>query len=282
MRTLIIGGNSSLGAALKPALAEYGDVRTAGREGCDIHLDLRDPLETMSLPENIDAVIHTAAHFGGNTPEDFLEAFQVNVLGTIKVCLAAARAKSRQFVFISSMSATLHETTPYYGAYALSKKQGEEAARLVGVTEKLPMTILRPSQIYGTKDSFRLHQPLIYNIIDKAERNDDITLYGSHDALRNYLHVDDLITIIERVITKKVEGTYACLNPVNLSFSHIAQAAQAAFRSTAQIRFLKEKADIPDNVFDGDDRLYKQIDYVPTTTIEEGMKKIAALRKSPA
>ena len=40
MKTLIIGGTSSLGCALKPVFSKFGEVITAGRKNCDITMDL--------------------------------------------------------------------------------------------------------------------------------------------------------------------------------------------------------------------------------------------------
>ncbi len=279
MKTAIVGGTSSLGRALKPVLSKFSEVITLGRKNCDILLDLTDPVEKIKLPQGLDVIIHTAAHYGGQTPEDILDAFNVNVLGTIKLCHAAAQANAKHLIFISSLSACLDETSTYYNAYAISKKHAEEAARYYCSLHDIPLTILRPSQVYGDTDSFKLHQPLIYLIIDQAERGEEITLYGSNDALRNYIHVDDLTEIIGKVVKGKILGTYSCLNPADVRYSQIAQAAIAAFRSQSHVRFLKDRPDIPDNIFKPDDSLLKKIGFYPRITIEEGMRKIAEYRK---
>ena len=113
MKILIVGGTSSLGCALKPVLSEIGEVITAGRKECDIRLDLNDPIEKITLPNNIDAVIHTAAHFGGKTVEEILEAENVNVLGTLKLCQAAVQAKAKHFILISSMFSCLNKNSAF-------------------------------------------------------------------------------------------------------------------------------------------------------------------------
>src|SRR4030095_15097078 len=65
VKVVIVGGNSSVGLALKAVLSDSCDVITAGRKNCDIALDLAWPLARFLLPEDVDAVVHTAAHFGG-------------------------------------------------------------------------------------------------------------------------------------------------------------------------------------------------------------------------
>jgi UDP-glucose 4-epimerase len=53
MRILIVGGTSSLAQALDQTLSKFAEVITAGREGCDAHLDLSDPAETIALPKTL-------------------------------------------------------------------------------------------------------------------------------------------------------------------------------------------------------------------------------------
>jgi len=280
MRILIVGGTSSLAHALRPVLSEFAEVITAGRAGCDVHLDLSDPVEKMALPKNIDVVINTAANFGGKDFEQMFLAESINVLGALKLCQACYKVKVRHLVNISSTSAYLGTTSDYYGIYALSKKQSDEVVTLFCSSFNLPCTILRPSQIYGNEDTFRKHQPFLYTAIDKAERSEDITIYGANDALRNYIHINDFTKIISTVITEHVEGLYACTNAIDVSFSQIANAAIDAFCSTGRVVFLKDMGNIQDNVFPYDDSLYGKINYFPQISLEEGVKRIAAYRLS--
>jgi len=279
MKTLIIGGTSLLGMALKPVLSGFSEVITAGRKNCDIYIDLNDPIGKITVPANTDTVIHTAAHFGGRSAQEIVEAETVNVLGTLKLCQAAVQAKSKHFIFISSIYASLNENAAQYSIYALSKKHAEEIAKFYCSAHDLPLTILRPSQVYGSQDSFRRHQPFFYTMIDTAAKGDDINLYGSNDPLRNYIHIEDLINIIAKVVQNKIEGVYSCTQMTDVTYSQIAKAAFAAFNSKGSVHFLKDKPNIPDNIFDKDDELYKKINFFPTISIEEGVKKIAENKK---
>jgi nucleoside-diphosphate-sugar epimerase len=280
MRILIVGGASSLGCALKPVLSAFAEVITAGKSGCDIKLDLRDPPGKMALPDGVDVVINTAAKFGGKTPQEILETADVNVLGVLRLCIAAVQAGVKHFVHLSSIYASLEKGAPNFGIYSMTKRHSEEIVEFFCSSHSLPLTILRPSPIYGDSGSFRKHQPFLYAMIDKAERGEPITIYGSNDARRNYIHVDDLAKIIARVVQLRVEGTYSCAHTRDVTFSQIARAAFSAFGHPAQTEFLKGKPDVPDNVFGLDDSLYKMIDYHPQMTIEEGMRRVAIYRKA--
>jgi len=182
-------------------------------------------------------------------------------------------------VLVSSVFAGLAEDSPFYGIYALSKRHAEEIARLYSSDFKLPLTVLRPVQIYGAGESSRKHQPFLYGIIDKAENNEEIVFYGKNDAQRNLIHVEDVAEIIVRVVRQRVEGLYTCPNLTNVRYSEIAQAAINAFGSSSTIRFAQDKPDIPDNACELDDRLYHRIKFFPRVPLALGMAKEAARRK---
>jgi len=277
MKVVIIGGTSSLGSALKAALSTSCEVITAGRTNCDLTLDLTWPLERMVLPDDVDVFVHTAAHFGGKTAAEIVEAEHVNVLGTLKLCQAAANAKARHFVLISSIFASLHEDSERCSIYALSKRHAEDVARFVCAIHSLPLAVLRPSQIYGAGPRFRVHQPFLHAMLDKAKKGEDILLYGTRDPRRNFIYIDDLTAVISKVIDARIAGTYSCQHPSNVTYSQIAKAAFKAFDTRGSVRFLRDKPDIPDNVFAADDALYEAIQFRPSTTIEDGLRRIAAL-----
>ncbi len=276
MKVLIVGGSSSVGKAVKPVLSEFSDVITAGRTNCDLVLDLNHQIDDLVLPDKIDTVIHAAAHFGGKTNKEMVDAEEVNALGTLKLCQAAVKAKAKHFILISSIFSSTENRQP--SIYSLSKRHAEELAEFYCSSNLLPLTIIRPSQLYGDEDSFRRHQPFFYSIVDKAENGEDVVFYGSNDAKRNFLHIDDLTQVMRRVVKNVTEGIYACTNISDITYSQIAEAAFSAFNRKGNIEFLKNKDDIPDNVFVKDSLLFEKIGYYPQITIEEGMKRLAKKR----
>jgi nucleoside-diphosphate-sugar epimerase len=202
----------------------------------------------------------------------------VNVLGLMKLCHASAKANTKHFVHISSIFADLPSGSPFFGAYALSKKHSEHVAQFCGRELRLPIAVVKPSQIYGVGERFRKHQPFLYTIMDKAQRNEDIDIFGSNDPLRNFIHAEDVAEIVSAVITMKLEGVYHCVNPDNVTYSQIAAAAISAFESKSKLRFLRDRPDIPSNGFACDETLFRLVDYFPRISMAEGMRMEAAHR----
>lgn len=273
MKILLVGANSALARVAKPLLAQEHEVVTAGRHGCDMVCDLT---KAIDITNGFDVVINFAAAFSGNSDQEIQAAEQTNALGALRLCIAAARGKVKHIIMISSMSAVHERDSPYYSIYAITKRQGDELADFYCGENKIPLTILRPTQIYGDDRSFSIHQPFFWYVVDQASKGEQIHIYGKHDALRNYIHALDLAEIISQVITTRTTGTFGCMYPDDISFSEIAHTAQRVFQKGGEIVFLSDKPDVPDNIFKKDTSIYNKINYRPQISMEEGLKRIKA------
>ena len=278
MNFVITGGKSSIARSLLPKLKAYGEVLTAGRNDCDLLLDLKNNSSPLTLPNNVDCIIHTAAAFGGKSVEDIIETESVNVLGTLAVCAASKKANAKHFIYISSIFALIPATSPFYSAYSLSKRHSEELLELYCNLNNIALTIIRPSQLFGDTDDFRKHQPFIYSIADKAQANAEILINGTNDPKRNFLHIEDLAEVLTRVAVRKIIGKFSCMYPEDYTFTRIAQAAINAFESLSTIQFRHDQPDIPDNIFALETLIYEITGFTPSISIEEGMKRIAKFR----
>lgn len=277
-KIVIIGGTSALASYLIPSLSKNYELITMGRKNCDIFCDLNNNTNSIDFPDNTDVVIHCAAGFGTNTDEEILSTEEVNAVGTLKVSISAYKARVKHLIIISSIYSILNENSLYYSLYSISKKHAEDLAIYYCKNKNIPLTVLRPSQIYDKKGCFRKHQQLLYLMADNAQLGKDINIFGSNDALRNYIHVEDLVEIIIRTVKTETTGLYSCINPKDVKLSDIAESAFLAFNNGGSILFLEDKENIPDNVFPCDTTLYNKIDFYPEIDIIKGMKKLYQYR----
>lgn len=264
-------------------MSTFAEVITAGRAGCDVHLDLRDPIGQMALPAGIDVLINTAAAFTGDTFEEMLQTESLNVLGTLKLCQLCAQTEVGHMILTSSIFATLPSDSPFYSTYALSKRHADEIAQHHHSRYAPPqsmLTILRPTRFYGVGAAYRKNQPFLFRMMDDAEQGRDILIHGSNDALRNFIHVEDLARIIARVIQRKLTGTYVCMATHSTKLSEIAAAAIEAFESTSKVGFISAQADIADDILEENIALYQLIDYFPQISLLQGMEMEALNRRN--
>jgi len=277
MKILLIGSNAALSESLIPILSDKYDVVKSARRNADFCIDLE---KDVNIPEGIDVIVNVAAYFDTDTI-NVIKSYEINTIGVLKLCLEAKKKKIKHFIQVSSASAYVSSGSPYYTQYAITKRHTDEILKYFCDTNKIPLAIIRPSQIYGDSDSFRKNQPFFYTIIDKAERGDDITIYGSHNPLRNYIHADDVSYSIYEIIKQNTEGVFSCMYPQDTSFVEIAQTAINICHSReicSRIVFLKEQKNIPDNIFEKDSHLYETINRFPQIDLITGIERIKKFR----
>lgn len=283
MKVLIIGSTSVIGKALGRHLSEQGiEVKFAGRKQADIAFDLTAWQEKATTSQVFDVVVHVAADFGGYTARDFIRAELVNGVGTLAACALAYEVRAAHFIFLSSISASYQAGDPYYGIYALTKRHGEEVAHYFCSERDIALTILRPSQVYDDVGRCRRHQEFFYLVADQAQAGQDIQLFGSYDASRNYLHLSDLLETITRVVRGRHEGAFTCAHPTDVSISELANTALKVFSAGGKVKFVANKPDMEDLPQKGDAALYELIDYWPSVDIEQGYQRIKRYREANA
>lgn len=186
MRVFLTGGTGLLGSHLAEELLRHGHevvalVRptssTAFLESLGCALvpgDVTDTPERLAeAMAGCTHVVHGAAlvYAGG----DWEAIRAVNVDATRSVLTAAARAGAQHALHVSSVavygtvseagdeSAPIDSTVPEDDLYARSKRLAEVEAREVEAAHGLPVTIVRPSAVYGERD--RLMVPALADIL---------------------------------------------------------------------------------------------------------------------
>ena len=186
MRVFLTGGTGLLGSHLAHELRARGhEVVALHRKGADtvaleeaecqlVEGDIRDEADALApLMKGCTHLVHGAAlvYAGGSWPK----VRSVNVDGTRNVLTAARVAGITRAVHVSSVAVygsapgPVDERTPIDtplapgDLYARSKREAEEVAR--GIEEKrgFPVTIVRPSAVYGERD--RLMAPAIRDML---------------------------------------------------------------------------------------------------------------------
>jgi len=282
MRILIIGDSSLIAKCVKERLEHKHSLVTAGRNNnADVYIDLAivDSKLTTDIG-NFDIIIHCAASFGGNLITDAVQNEIVNSIGSLQIGLLAKATECRHVIYLSSISSYDVPENEYFGSYGLSKKHGQDNLALLCNHFNIGFTALLPSQLYDAKSAARKHQPLFYHIIDSAKEGRDINFYGTQDPQRNYLFVEDLAVIIEKVIEHQSFGIFTCTHPRSYSLKETAEVAYKVFGKGGKVSFLTEKPNIPTVYIPEDNQLYTLIDYSPTTNLETGIMRIAEAMSS--
>ncbi len=149
MTIAITGGTGFVGQMVLDVAQERGlRIRSLarkvpdGRESVEwVQGSLSDEAALAQLVGGVEAVIHIAGLTNTLDPALFEEA---NVAGTERLIAACKAAKTKQLVFVSSLSAR----KPELSRYGASKAKAEELVKASG----LQWTIVRPPGVYGPRD----------------------------------------------------------------------------------------------------------------------------------
>lgn len=162
--------------------------------------DIRDPNGVRTAMQNIDAVFHLAAliaiPFSYHSPDSYVDT---NIKGTLNV-LQAARDLQTQRVLITSTSEVygtaqyipIDERHPFQGQspYSATKIAADRLAESFYRSFGMPVTIVRPFNTYGPRQSARAVIPTI--ITQLLIGKDEIKL-GSLQPTRDFNYVKDTV-----------------------------------------------------------------------------------------
>jgi GDP-L-fucose synthase len=217
--TIVVAGSTGLvGSAIVRHFENKG-IPTVGINRSVVNLFDRKATSDFIIKTRPTVIIDAAARVGGisannQQPVEFLTE---NLLIQNNLMEAGHKAEVPKFVFLGSsciyprdaaqpikeeylMTGPLEKTN---SAYAIAKIAGIELINSYRKEFGYKWISLMPTNLYGPHDNFDLESShvlpaLIRKFVEATnEKRDSITLWGSGNPRREFLHVDDLATAIE-------------------------------------------------------------------------------------
>jgi UDP-glucose 4-epimerase len=215
-RSLVTGGAGFIGSHLAARLAAAGhrvvvldDLSTGKLSNLDgvevefIQGSVTDPNDLARAAAGVDNVFHLAALVGvPESLDDPERTLEINVVGTIRLLMAAAAAGARRFV-LSSSSAIYGDDAPvpnpedcYPGPispYGLSKLDGEFYLSMYASRLGLHTVALRYFNVFGPRqDPHSPYAAVIPIFIDRALAGKDLVIFGDGGQTRDFISVKDV------------------------------------------------------------------------------------------
>jgi len=279
---LVTGSSGFVGRHLVTALRARGDVvrEFSTRDG-DI------ATANLDFPE-----VRTVYHLAGRTfvPESWRAPrpfFETNLLGALNV-LEFCRSREASLVLMSSYvygkprSLPIAEDHPLqaFNPYSLSKILAEETAAFYRDHRGVPVTIVRPFNLYGPgqADAFLIPM-LIRQALDPRREYYEVADDGPR---RDHVYISDLIDLL-LVCARDRGGVYNAGSGISVSIRDLVAAINDILGIRKELRSRGERR--PDEVMDvvADIRRAEQaLAWKPKVDLKKGLTAtIAALRSAP-
>lgn len=243
--------------------------------------------------KDIDVVFHLAAL---TRPQesilDPINTTRVNVEGTVRVLQHAHQNKVKRVVYASTTSIygsqkvlpINEKATPApMSPYALTKLAGEQYCQLFYTMYGLEFNIIRPFNIYGSRQSinggYSAAVPTFINLL-KKDKTPWIT--GDGTQARDFIHVDDVVSMLISMSTSSIHGeAFNAGSGTNTTINEI-------YKSVARIMKKRIKPHYIPPVFEPKETLgdiskaHKLLGWQPKVTLQAGLKRTieATLRES--
>jgi UDP-glucose 4-epimerase len=200
-----------------------------------IHGDILDGRALQKALDGINCVIHLAAKVTTPFADSDAHSFdQVNHWGSAQLAYAIENSQVSKVIYLSSMSIYGDHPTPIdessipnpHSFYGRSKLDGERQLSILNTSRQV--YILRSGNVYGYNPSYRI-DAVVNRFLFQANFQGKITINGSGEQHRSFIHVDKVANTIVQLIEGQVEPGIYNLVEHNQTINDIAEAIKTLY-----------------------------------------------------
>lgn len=260
MAVLVTGGAGYLGATVVRELLKRGmevvsidnlyrgDYRHLSPHKDSRHLkmavgdisSIEELKNCLDAVKDLSSVVHLAAISGlARCDADHERAVLTNILGTLNVLEVAREHACPRVIFASSASVLgVVRVTPTpedhplnpINLYGVTKLAGEKIVEWYNRSYDLSTVIFRIGNMYGV-GLFTHWEAVIPKFVKQALEGKPLTIYGSGNQARDFIHVLDVSNAVMLALNnKKVSGTFNLGSSRTTSVNTIADSISEVFR----------------------------------------------------
>jgi len=295
MKILITGGAGFIGSHIAELYQEKAEeirvldnLRTGYRHNLDglkhtfIEGSITDRELVKKAVEGVDYVFHLAALV--SVPESMAkpgECVDINVHGLLNVLEEATAAGVKKLVFASSAAVygdnpTVPKTEGMIpepkSPYAITKLDGEFYLGMFQQEGRLETAAIRFFNVFGPRqDPKGAYAAAVPIFIEKAVRNEDITVYGDGAQTRDFIYVKDIAGALSFAVeTPGVTGVFNAGYGGQITINGLAERIIGSAGSSSKVLHGPERAGDVKHSRASADKL-RAAGWIPSHTLEEGL-----------
>lgn len=275
-RVVILGASGFVGGAVAERLRQGAvPVCPLGRAQIDL-LDLGAAARLEAMLAPTDALLVVSAHAPCKTPKMMEE----NISMMRAVCDALQKRPVDHVVYISSdavyadsadalTEASCAAPGSLHGVMHLARE-----IMLRGVVGRSPFAALRPTLIYGASDPHNGYGPNQFR--RKAQRGEDIVLFGSGEELRDHVLIDDVAEICVRTLYHRSAGVLNVATGAVVSFRDIATQIAGMYAPAPAVHTTARSGPMPHNGYRAFDTAACQtaFPHLKLASVSDGLRRV--------
>lgn len=268
---LLLGGNGFIGGALVRKYAELGltvDIISRGK-AATYHPQIRahqasldDSKLLKALVPSANLIIHAASTCTpGTSASQPSKEVEENLLPLSRLLENLKQYAPRPLIFISSGGTVYGEPqnlpvaedhpfrpVSYHGA---AKTSAEHFLQVYARATGNPVTVLRPSNVYGPGQRGPLGFGIIRSVLQHLKSDTPMEIWGNGETIRDYLYIDDLVSALIQIHQQKCSGSFNVGTGIGHSLNEIIECAEiVAGRKLALIKKPARSLDVKSTVLD--------------------------------
>lgn len=277
MRMLVTGGSGFIGSHVVDKLLDSGHTVRV--------LDMKEPHRgdmeyfkgnilsrevVKQAIKDVDFIYHFAAASNidlvKNNP---LETIEFNITGTAHLLEEARYNNIRRFVMASSVF--VHDTRGHL--YTTSKLASEMLCKDYHTLFSVPYTILRIGTAYGPRSR---SADVISIFVQRALRNENLTIFGSGKQKRNFIYVEDIALACVAAINENAKNKiFTIAGKKSITIEELAYAVKDIVNPASEI-ILKEDSNREDDYLGQINNLeetFEELGWQPRIDIVNGISE---------
>lgn len=222
---LIVGGCGSVGRNLIEIMQNKAPIFILDKITCCdnttasncYECNLADPNETALVASKLPCDL-TVIYLAGNlitsiTKDEILNSITDNITALANF-ITLTSSKLKHLIYVSSlsvygipMSIPVSEEHPInpFSIYGSEKASGELISNSLCRLYKIPLTIIRCTQLFGLRSA---EQTLPHIILNRLKLKENVKILCDPYCERDYLHVSDFSMFVSKVIKNPIEGIF--------------------------------------------------------------------------
>lgn len=298
---LVTGGAGFIGSHIVDALVRrhikvhvIDDLSTGSRKNLNPNvafhkMSVVDPAAAQLVAKlKPDVVFHLAAQIDVRcSVEDPPSDARVNIMGTLNIAHASAKAGVKKFIFTSSGGAMYPDTLrpPYsektlddpLSPYAIAKRSAEMYLSFEHRIHGMKTVVLRLANAYGPRQALRGGYAGVISVFARQLiKKEKAVINGNGKQTRDYVYVSDIVQAHMLAMEKPVTGTF------NIG-SGIQTDVNTIFRAINKLTGAKQKemhgpackGEVMRSALDAR-KARRELGWIPKVKLDEGLKKTVA------